>query len=290
MAALCSAVVLIGAVGVGIALFNGQGGEVTTGTVRATAVDALTMRDAPIQANDYRWGQVAVYPVIGDGTLYPIPAGLAGELWAAFMRMGTPGFVADRMVALRIAYTPSNETIAAVERVSVEPSQWMLTLNLAWELDRAGYLRVLIHEYAHLLTFDDGQVDADAQVCVTIVMQEGCLRVGADLHRFDARYWAPYGSQAPDPDSDSSKLAWSMYVRHSADFATPYAATNVAEDFAETFAEFVIRERPDPASGTWARKILFLWDEPAYVEIRERIRAWYADDLPTPQPPSDLQR
>ena len=54
------------------------------------------------------------------------------------------------------------------------------------------------------------------------------------------------------------------------------------EDFAETFTEFVLRDRPSIRSGPWAEKLLFMWEEPGYPEARERIRTWYSPVLDVP--------
>lgn len=240
----------------------------------------------PVEQADYRWGRLTVYPVIDDGTLYPVPTGEPAEIWAAFTRIVTPEVAADQMLALRVAYAPSSDAIAAVERMSAAPARWTLTVNFAYEVARPAYLRVLVHEYAHLLTLGDDDLDPTFGDCGTTQLQEGCLLEDSTLQRFQASFWAGYGSAAPPPDSESPADGWRLFVEHTADFVTSYAAMNVVEDAAETFAEFVIRDRPSPASGLWARKILFFWDDPTYVAIREHIRSWYADELPAFEPPS----
>ena len=57
----------------------------------------------------------------------------------------------------------------------------------------------------------------------------------ADLQRFADRFWSGY-TDAPARDNVDADVAWDFYQAHEEDFVSDYAATNVSEDFAETFA------------------------------------------------------
>lgn len=289
VATLVPMVIMVGAVVGALVLFNRPGwspdataGQGSSDGTSAHADGAL----ASLRESDGHWGRVATYPVIGDGTLNPLPSGLAAEIWAAFSRIATPEYVVGHLRAFLVADAPGDPTTASVERTATRAPRWTLTMNLANASRRDAYLRALVHEYAHLLTLDENQVLTDSGRCATTLVQEGCLVPGSTLERFEERFWERYGSEAPDPDSSSRGLAWRMFVAHTADFVTAYAATNVVEDAAETFAEFVIRKQPDPNSGPWARKVLFFWEDPTYLEIREHIRSWFADELPVLEIPS----
>lgn len=282
-----TAVVLVGSVAVGLALYNGDRrnrDDIAEFNAAATRESGST---TPYQGRDDNWGRIGIYPVIDDGTLHPVPDGVAAEVWSAFMRMVTPQFASETMSALQIANAPDNPATASVERASVRPLRWTLTVNVAANLPRDEYLRTLVHEYAHLLTLDDDQLDGSATECRTTRLQEGCLLPQSTLERFEDRFWEPYGEAVPDPDSQSGSETWAIYFNHTADFLTVYAATNLVEDAAETFAEFVIRDKPSAESGTWAQKVLFFWGDPEYVTIRAHIRDWFADELPAPSLPTE---
>lgn len=60
-----------------------------------------------------------------------------------------------------------------------------------------------MHEYAHLLTLDDDQVDPTATHCLTTLLAEGCLFPLSTLERFENRFWQHVGEAAPDADSVS---------------------------------------------------------------------------------------
>lgn len=286
-----TAAMLVGTVALALGIYNGE----HRSTEEMTAFHAASTRAAssglPFEGRSDYWGRVAIHPVIDDGTLNPIPEGIAADVWSAFLRIVTPGFAAEHMSAMLIADAPDNRSAAAIERASIKPMHWSLTVNLAADLTRERYLRTLVHEYAHLLTLGEGEVDPAASHCTTLRVQEGCLDTDSLLKRFDERFWEPYGGKAPDPDSRSSAEGWNLYRGHTADFTTVYAATNIVEDVAETFTEFVIRDRPSRESGTWANKILMFWEEPEYVAIRTHIRSWFAQELPEARiPTTDTHR
>ncbi len=66
------------------------------------------------------------------------------------------------------------------------------------------------------------------------------------------------GTGSPDEITDA------FYTEHEEDFVSAYAATNVVEDFAESFMLFVL---------------LLFSEYPELVEIRDRIRSEFAGEL-----------
>jgi hypothetical protein len=63
-----------------------------------------------------------------------------------------------------------------------------------------------------------------------------------------------------------------FYKKYKTQFVTDYAATNPDEDFAESYMFFVLKE--EPTKSTIAdQKILFFYDFPELVEMRDLIRS-----------------
>jgi hypothetical protein len=93
--------------------------------------------------------------------------------------------------------------------------------------------------------------------------------MSAYLSRFCARFWR---NRYPDESSrDDADPASARYDEDPDAFVTDYAATDPSEDFAESFAYFVL----DPApSGTAEkdRKLQFFWHFPDLVRDREYLR------------------
>ena len=63
-----------------------------------------------------------------------------------------------------------------------------------------------------------------------------------------------------------------FHQKYKTQFVTEYAATNPSEDFAESFMIFVLTEKPTKSTIA-DQKILFLYDFPELVEMRDFIRS-----------------
>ncbi len=227
---------------------------------------------ADVQDDD-DFGTAEVFAV-REGVLDPDPGERAAAVWDLFVRVVTPAFAASSMSQYRVGDDADSDTLAYVHRAD-DPEFWVLAANLAFADDQDLLLSTLIHEYGHILSLGVADADPDAAACNTLELSEGCLAPGSLLLAFDERFWLPYGPEAPTPDDDDADAAAAFYAAHEEDFVSDYAATNVVEDFAESFMTFVLEDRPESSSAV-AEKILFFWDVPEYVDIRDRIRTEFA--------------
>ena len=84
------------------------------------------------------------------------------------------------------------------------------------------------------------------------------------LNQFYQTFWKDYVLE-------EFPTKYSFYVRNQDAFVSDYAATNPAEDIAETFRVFVMEKKP---TGNTIRdkKVQFLYDWPGYPELRKEIR------------------
>jgi len=234
---------------------------------------------APTEADD-DFGAVSVYSVTDAGTLDPEPGGLAADVWETFTRVTTIEFAGSVVTQFRTGDAPDSDTLAYVYQDS-DPTLWILAANLATSEDHEQLVATLIHEYGHILTLGVDEVTSDAADCSTIELDEGCADNDSAIWMFEQQFWSEYGSDAPAADNSDADVGWAFYNEHEEDFVSDYAATNVVEDIAETFMTFVLEDRPSGAPGdsVVADKISFFWSYPDFVEIRERIRSEFADDL-----------
>lgn len=219
---------------------------------------------------DDDFGTAEVFAV-QDGELDPVPDERALAVWGLFVRVVTPALAASSMSEYRTGDDADSDTLAYVHRAD-DPAYWVLAANLAYADDEDLLLSTLVHEYAHILSLGVADADPDITSCGTLELSEGCLAPDSLLLAFDERFWLGYGADAPTPDDDDPDAAAAFYAEHEEDFVSDYAATNVVEDFAESFMTFVFEKRPE-ASSAVAEKVLFFWGVPEYVEIRDRIRA-----------------
>lgn len=232
----------------------------------------------PMTDEDDEFGTIIIYDVLTDGTLSPQADGLTAEVWDTFTRVATIQFAAEVMLKYQVGDAPASDTLAYVYEDYDNPKLWVLAANLATSEDQEQLIATLIHEYAHILTLNQQQMDGEAERCNSLELDEGCPADESMLRAFSDEFWAAYGNSAPDIGNSDENVAYDFYLEHEDDFVTDYAATNVVEDIAETFMTFVLE---DYAGGdsVIARKLAFFQDYPEMVAIRERIRAEFAAEL-----------
>lgn len=232
--------------------------------------------------SDEEFGIVVTYYVNEQARLTPEPEAdsRAAQIWDDFVRVATPEYVGDAVIDFAIGDTDTSDTSASVWMF--EDGLWSLTVNLDQNDDRGDLIATLIHEYAHLLTLDWSQVDIDTpeSECDTLALEEGCTYRHSTLDRFYEKFWKPYGSSAPADDNADEDVTWEFYQQHEEDFVDEYAATNVVEDIAESFMTYVIEPESAQEGPTLAsQKLAFLAGYPEYEEIRDRLRAEFAEEL-----------
>ena len=231
----------------------------------------------PRSAPDDEFGSVDIYHVDDEGSLHPAATGLAAEVWETFVRVTTPEFAGAVVNTYRVSDSPDSDTLAYVQQ-NFEPEYWTLAANLATSEDRTQLIATLVHEYAHILSLASSEVVPRVHPCATLSLTEGCATETSVIWAFDERFWQGYGEDAPTPDNADADLAWDFYQAHEDEFVSDYAATNVVEDFAESFMTWVI-EDDSAGDSVAASKLAFFTDYPDYVAIRDRIRAEFTDEL-----------
>jgi hypothetical protein len=225
---------------------------------------------------DEDFGEVAVYDVLTDGSLDPAADGVAGEVWQLWVRMVGADVAGDSVIQYRAADAPDSDTLAYVFQ-DEDPRYWSLAINLSTADDPQLLIATLIHEYAHIFSFGAGEFDSAATTCATLDLEEGCASADSYLYRFYDAFWSQYGDAAPLDNVDED-VAFEFYLAHESDFVSDYAATNLGEDFAESFMTFVIEDVPEGDSVV-AQKLRFFTQFDELVELREHIRGELAVEL-----------
>lgn len=176
-------------------------------------------------------------------------------------------------------------TMAYVHLSDAHEGKWVLAVDIMDSFNPDGTLnrdelaQTLIHEFAHVLTLREGQLffSEDSTTCATYFTGEGCALPNGYLGQFYSHFWASIMadhpvSQAFASDSAREDAVYAYYDSHQQDFVTDYAATDPAEDIAETFMVFVVKSKPSSAGTVADQKILFFWDYPELVSLRALIR------------------
>ncbi len=207
------------------------------------------------------------------------------RIWDTFKGIAGTEFTDTYLAGLATVKSKrSGGTLAQVipfEKIP-DPS-WVLAVNI----DDADYKNpkwvrdmsiILTHEYAHILTLNKTQVDHKftARYCkraerAYIIV--GCARDTSYVQAFSQTFW-----NQKEVDEVKKIGAKRYYKKHKDEFTTEYAATNPAEDIAESFTDFVLLQKPDGDTKK-EQKVLFFYQYPELVTIRDDIRASIAVQL-----------
>lgn len=247
-----------------------------TATATAERTDAAA---SPEVIDDDLLGTVEVYLVDDAAKLHPAPASdsLTAIVWDTFVRIASVEFVATMVDEFHVGDAPDVDNAASVLLMD-NTDRWILSANLAVSEVRGDLMVTLVHEFGHILTLQSRQMSTTTGPCTTLELEEGCLADDATMWVFHQQFWVPYGDTAPAHDNQDWDLGRAFFDEHEGDFVSDYAASTVVEDIAESFMAFVLENRPRGDSIA-AQKLEFFWQVPEYVEIRERIRAEFADEL-----------
>lgn len=157
-------------------------------------------------------------------------------------------------------------------------SRWRmgLAIDLADDLDRVDikdeFAYTSIHEYAHVLTLNNTQVESAVgeQSCNNYFTGEGCANADSYINRIYEIGWADIIDEFNNIQSENQ--VWDFYDKYADRFVTEYAATNPGEDIAEVFSVFVTMDTRPVGNTIANQKILAMYDYPELVQLRDQIR------------------
>lgn len=199
----------------------------------------------------------------------------------------------DMLVGYKVVSDGQGGSLAMVEQAPSEPTDWILNVDIADTQDLRDLTYTLIHEYGHLLTLNENQIDLAGDVfnnpddddiyyaaeesCATYFPGEGCAKNNAYIYLFYRDFWADFYDewseiQYIEDDDAYYEATDNFYYKYEDQFVTDYAATNVGEDIAESWTFFIISEKP-AGNSIAEEKILFFYQFPELVALREQIVA-----------------
>jgi hypothetical protein len=264
-----------------VGLFWAVGAAVLGGGL-VDEVDAYNDRvtDATLEyvEEDEDFGEVAVYDVLADGSLDPQPEGVTAEVWDLWVRLIGADVAGESISQFRVGDSDESDTLAYVYQGD-NPQVFTLAVNLATADDEQLMVATLVHEYAHVFSFGPGEFDRKAPSCDTFEVIEGCAEPDSYLWAFYDAFWTGY-DEHPDLENVDPDIAYEFYLANEEDFVSDYAATNIGEDFAESFMTFVLEDdwSTDTDTVTGA-KLEFFTQYPELVALREQMRAGAAEEL-----------
>jgi hypothetical protein len=226
-------------------------------------------------------------------------------IWDLFAQMIPPE--QRDFVSQFIIFTDGPEgTYGAVAPDPEDPQRWMLSMDPADAGDWTELTYTLIHEFGHLLTLNPAQVPPNLELfaaefdmddldlydqlyeeaeaaCPTYFPGEGCSLEESYINRFFDLFWADIYWEWEDllwmeEDEEYYDALDALYESYADRFVTDYAATNPAEDIAESWTAFILSPRPTGQSIA-DDKVRFFYEFPELVRLRTQILAGAQDVL-----------
>lgn len=141
---------------------------------------------------------------------------------------------------------------------SSKPYEWSLGVATIAEEKFLAY--ILIHEYGHYISLKDAKLNFTDDFS-TLTADDGAL-----LQEFIVKCNGYIAEEFDNIDKNNHYL---FYARHKDDFVSKYAATNLLDDFAESFTHFV--KGDSYTSDTLKKKMEFFEDKPEMVNMKNQI-------------------
>jgi hypothetical protein len=205
------------------------------------------------------------------------------EIWKLFTKI-IPLYYRGDFKLYSVYEDSESDTIASVVQDTSDNTKWNMDINKSLFYDANGKLTIkenthtLIHEFAHVLSLGKTQVDylpanlsfessidRFKEKCSSTFLSEGCLKKQSYLQAFISQFWTKEEVVATEENGQS------IYEWQESEFVTDYAATNPAEDIAESFTYFVLK--PKAEGKTIAeKKMLFFYQYDELVKLRNLIR------------------
>ena len=228
--------------------------------------DPTGLNDDP-ELDDDTLSVLGKYAVDGDELVGDVPAEYAA-VWDRFAAIIPADLRPEVTMFVAIDAEASGGTDGAMQANGLRPEERYIALDVTGSVDPKELDRTMIHEYAHLLTLRDSQVDPDpnsAGPC-EVYVADSCPLDTSYLYAYLTEFW-------PDvhgPEFDESEDA--IAERYNAEaFVTDYAAKNPDEDIAEVFAQWVIATTEPTGDRIVDEKLRFFDDYPELVQFRDMV-------------------
>ncbi len=188
-------------------------------------------------------------------------------------------------------------TLAFVEPINEDGSKWFLAYDKIdiynEELTKYNNLKdtltTMVHEYFHIESLNDTQVRHNKEDLQDgeMLLEEGCAKKDAYLTLFTKEFWSDEEVKNAKENEGNDDFSSIIYEKRPDDFVDEYAATNQVEDFAESFAYFVMQDKIEDSSKIKNKKMQFFNRFPEFIELKKHMRKGI-DEILKSQKDNDL--
>lgn len=233
----------------------------------------------------------ATYKVTGDtitpvGSIAPSDDTRYRAIWSRFITL-FPMSAREDVTQFEISTDGKEGTLAAVYALEDNPEKWAVVVDDADAFTENGSMNTedltysLIHEVAHLVSLNAREVPPQATDDMEAAKDdcapryftgEGCSLEKSMINLFFQSFWKQIYATYGDVFDNEEGNAPNIYSKNPGNFVSDYAATNPGEDFAESFAEFVLNDRNKTPATIADQKKDFFYDHSSLVTLRTVIR------------------
>ncbi len=217
-----------------------------------------------------------IYTIQSDLSLAPKPNAANQALWDLFRKVAGDSDIKQYLQTFEVFSDGNNDSAASVWS-SQTPGKWHMNVNAAFASDRKDLIHTMVHEYGHIVTLNNTQINGVNGRCPNYEIPDGCSRADSYLNQFHSKFWAKYGQDIPSEGAGQDEVQ-SFYDAYKTDFVTEYAASSPGEDIAESWAFFVLRAKPN-GNNVSDQKMQFFYGYPQLVQAREQIRGRLAGEV-----------
>ena len=220
------------------------------------------------------------------------------EIWSFLSQILPKNYIREETKEYHVFTDGPSETLAFVAPLESDKTRWLIGVDiedsglrgeLGGKLGQKEFIHTIVHEFAHILTLENDQVPPDTteasedelsdgeKACRTYYPGEGCANPKSYINLFYQRFWSDIYSEYDEAvnfaetDEEYYDNAAAFYEKYEDRFVSEYAATNPGEDIADTFAFFVLKEKPTGESIA-DQKVRFMYQFDQLVDIRSYIR------------------
>ncbi len=212
------------------------------------------------------------YKVTGQDLAYQQDTKKHQELWSLTKKI-IPANYRTKMNEFLIYNGDVSGSSGFVIETKSDLSKWQMGVAINFANDQKELAYTIIHEFGHILTLNNDQVDAiiNEANCSNYYTGEGCSKTASYINKLQSNYWADIWEEFIKA-KDTETAMESFYTKYSSRYVTQYASTNPGEDIAEVFATFVTRNGGVNGSSIAEQKIQLMYNHNELIELRNYIR------------------
>ncbi|KDR95511.1 Putative zinc-binding metallo-peptidase [Peptoclostridium litorale DSM 5388] len=203
-------------------------------------------------------------------------------LWADSKNL-IPDDYLDKISKFEINTDGFENVMAHVTPENTDASSWRLAIDIRDALDAdkkhtEEFNNTVLHEFAHIMTLNkDQMMPLRNEYSLNYTVEEGTLKKESYLNQFYNKFWLDIIDEHSEIESlditedERYEKNTDFYEKHKDRFVSDYAATNPAEDIAETYRCFITQPKPS-GDSVKDKKILFMYQFEELVNYRNDIR------------------